>query len=165
MSHFPAWISGMKNPKRFGVLASILVLCELLTGCGDLPTTGKPIAGSPDGVVEIVVVSSDGKIVHEESEFLKAVDRKDQTLVLVDFAASWCASCRQLTPILQSIKKKEGDRLEVVTVDVDANPAIARHLGVSAIPDVRIFCGGVQVADFHGVLPQSEIEALLRSLK
>ncbi len=155
----------MKRPQRFGWLASIFVLCELLTGCNDLPTTGKSIAGSPDGVAEIMVVSPDGKIVHEETEFLKAVDRKDRTLVLVDFGASRCPPCRQLTPILQSIKKKWGDKLDVVKVDVDDNQAIAQHLGVHPIPDVRIFCGGVQVGDFLGLLPQNEIEALLRSLK
>ena len=85
--------------------------------------------------------------------------------LLVDFYAPWCGPCRKLAPLLESVKAKWGDKLEVVKVDIDVNEAIALHLGIDAIPSVRIFSGGVQVGDFVGLMPQDEIEALLRSLK
>ena len=97
--------------------------------------------------------------------FLEAVDRKDQRLVLIDFWAPWCGPCRQLSPALEATKKKWGDKLEVVKVNVDDNQAIARHLGVNAIPDVRIFSNGTQVGDFVGIMALDEIDGLLRSLQ
>jgi thioredoxin len=146
----------------FFTLAAVL---HVLPGCNSMPTTGKSIQGAPDGAVEVMMISSAGQIELQEAEFLKVVDRKDPKLVLVDFWAPWCGPCRQLTPIIEKIKNEWGDKLEVVRVNVDDNQAIAAHLQVNAIPDVRIYSGGVQVGDFVGLMPQDEIEALLRSLE
>ena len=90
---------------------------------------------------------------------------QSSTPVLVDFWAPWCGPCRKLSPALEATKKKWGDKLEIVKVNVDDNHAIARHLGVNGIPDVRIFSNGTQVGDFVGLMPQDEIDGLLRSLQ
>jgi thioredoxin 1 len=136
-----------------------------VTGCNDLPSTGKSIAGAPDGVAEIMVLSKDGEVQLEEAKFLEVVSRNDQKLVLVDFWAPWCSPCRQMAPSLEAMKKKWGAKLDVVKVDVDQNSAISQHLGINSIPDVRIFRNGVQVGDFVGAMPKEEIDALLRSLE
>lgn len=148
----------------------ILILATAIltgSGCQDLPTSGSPIAGAPDGVAEILVVSESGAIGMQEIGFLAAVERQDQQLVLVDFWAPWCGPCLQMAPTLVSLKKQWGDKLEVVKVDVDApkNSQIASHLRIDSIPNVRIYRGGVQVGDFVGVMPKDEIDALLRSLQ
>ncbi|MDA1231052.1 MAG: thioredoxin family protein [Planctomycetota bacterium] len=148
----------------------ILTLAAVLLtvpGCEDLSTSGSPIAGAPDGVAEVLVVSESGAIEMQEIGFLTAVERQDQKLVLVDFWAPWCGPCLQMAPSLVSLKEKWGDKLEVVKVDVDhaKNSGIASHLHIDSIPNVRIFRGGVQVSDFVGVMPKDEIDALLRSLQ
>lgn len=155
----------MKWQSQLGQLFSIAAILSCLSGCNDLPTTGKPIAGAPDGTAEVVGFSAAGQIEHEEIGFLEAVNRKDQKLVLVDFWAPWCGPCLQLTPAIEATKKKWGDKLQVIKVNVDDNNAIAAHLNINSIPDVRIFRNGTQVGDFGGVLPQDEIDALLRSLE
>mgnify|MGYP003340318706 CR=1 FL=1 len=86
-------------------------------------------------------------------------------IVFVDFWASWCGPCKALAPILEDIKRERGDDIEVVKVDVDANPEIARFLNAEAIPDVRIYQCGVQVYDFVGLMPKAEIDSILKSLK
>lgn len=136
-----------------------------IPGCNDLPSTGKSIAGAPDGIAEVMVISKNGDIELEESKFLELVSRTDQKLVLVDFWAPWCGPCKQMEPSLVAMKKKWADKLDVVKVDVDQNSEISQHLGISSIPDVRIFRSGVQVGDFVGVMPKDEIDALLRSLQ
>jgi thioredoxin 1 len=147
-------------------IATMLAAAFLaVAGCNDLPSTGKPIAGAPDGVAEVMVLSKDGTVQLEEAKFLERVARTDQKLILVDFWAPWCGPCRQMAPSLEALKKKWGDKLDVVKVDVDQNSAISDHLGISSIPDVRIFRNGVQVGDFVGAMPKDEIDALLRSLQ
>ena len=148
---------------RFSIITIAAILA--VSGCNDLPSTGKPIAGATDGVAEVMVLSRNGDVELEEAKFLDLVARTDQKLVLVDFWAPWCGPCRQMAPSLVALKKKWGDKLDVVKVDVDQNSAISDHLGISSIPDVRIFRNGVQVGDFVGAMPKDEIDALLRSLQ
>lgn len=155
----------MKLNVQIRLLIFSIAMLLTMPGCNDLPSTGKPIAGTPDGIAEIMVLSKDGDIALEEAKFLEAVARTDQRLVLVDFWAPWCGPCRQMAPSLEALKKKWGDKLDVVKVDVDQNSAISSHLGISSIPDVRIFRNGVQVGDFVGAMPKDEIDALLRSLQ
>ena len=155
----------MTRQFRFYLLVTLAAVLHVLPGCNAMPTTGNSIEGTPDGVAELLVVSSTGAIELQEGSFLKFVERDDEKLVMVDFWAPWCGPCRKLSPLLESLKAKWGDKLEVVKVDIDVNEAIALHLGIDAIPSVRIFSGGVQVGDFVGLMPQDEIEALLRSLK
>ena len=154
--------------KLFGRLtstAAIACMGFITVGCEEGAGNGAPITGCPDGVVESLVVSDSGQIEHKEGKFLALVDRSDQKLVLVDFWADWCGPCQMLSPHLDRIRKDWGDKVEVVKVDVDESREIAGHLGVDAIPDVRIFRNGTQVGRFVGVKPRQEIEALLKSLQ
>ena len=148
--------------RRLSCLAALLIA---LPSCSDLPTTGVRIAGAPDGTAEVMAIAGTGQIQLEEISFLKAVDRQDQKLVLVDFWAPWCRPCLELTPAIEATKLKWGDKLEVIKVNVDENNALANHLRIQAIPDVRIFRNGLQVGDFAGLMPKDEIDGLLRSLQ
>ena len=155
----------MKTIGRLAFLAGITCLGFCVTGCGAGSRNGVPVAGCPDGAVEYLVVSDAGEVEHKEGKFLDLVNRSDQKLVMVDCWATWCGPCRKLAPELDAIRKAWGDRIEVVKVDVDQSPEIARHLGVSSIPDVRIFRSGIQVESFTGYMPRQEIESLLKSLQ
>lgn len=146
-------------------LVILLLSLALTAGCGQGPRAGTPIANCPDDQVEFLAVNKSGDIEHTDGQFLKLVKRDDQKLVIVDFWATWCGPCRMLSPNLEKIKKSWGDKIEVVKVDVDKCPTLARFFDVRSIPDVRVYRHGTQVADFMGVMPRAEIEALLKSLQ
>src|SRR5229473_2091561 len=100
-----------------------------------------------------------------ESNFAAAVLDRSHTLpVVVDFWADWCAPCRQLGPVLEREASKRSGQLELVKLDVDANPTISRSFGIRGIPAVKAFHKGRVVAEFVGAQPASAVERFLDSL-
>jgi putative thioredoxin len=100
-----------------------------------------------------------------ESNFQSAViDRSNQHPVVVDFWAEWCGPCRQLGPVLERETAKRADRLELVKLDVDANPALSQAYGIQGIPAVKAFHNGRVVAEFVGAQPAAAVARFLDSL-
>ncbi len=100
-----------------------------------------------------------------ESNFAAAVLERSHSLpVVVDFWADWCAPCRQLGPVLEREASKRTGRLELVKVDVDANPTVSRSYGIQGIPAVKAFHKGRVVAEFVGAQPAAVVEGFLDSL-
>src|SRR5260370_600870 len=100
-----------------------------------------------------------------ESNFAVAVLERSHSLpVVVDFWADWCAPCRQLGPVLEREASKRTGRLELVKVDVDANPTVSRSYGIQGIPAVKAFHKGRVVAEFVGAQPSAAVGRFLDSL-
>lgn len=92
-----------------------------------------------------------------EAEVLKA-DRP----VLVDFWAEWCAPCRMIAPIVETIAEEQADTLKVVKLDVDDNHQVAAQYGVMSIPTLILFKDGQPVERVVGFMPKERLLAALR---
>ncbi|MFE7131380.1 thioredoxin family protein [Streptomyces sp. NPDC057638] len=84
-----------------------------------------------------------------DATFGKEVREADRP-VLVEFTAAWCPSCRQMAPVLRALAEEHGDRLKVVTVDVDTSPATAAAHQVLSIPAFFVYRGGEPVRSLVG---------------
>ena len=97
-----------------------------------------------------------------KEQFEEAI--QSESLTIVDFWAVWCGPCRVLKPLLKKIAG-EHPEIQLLTVDVDANPNLAAEYDINSIPAVFMFKSGEMVDNFVWVMPENEILEKIESNK
>ena len=83
---------------------------------------------------------------------------KSSKPVIVDYWAEWCGPCRMIAPIVEQIHGELGDKVKIMKMDIDENPATPMSLGIMSIPTVIIFKDGKPAATQVGALPKSRLK-------
>jgi thioredoxin 1 len=128
-----------------------------LTLPGPVPTFAHLFSGRFRPVPEINEVAimgvekvSDASF---ESEVLKAAGP-----VVVDFWAEWCGPCRMIAPALEEIAGSLGNKVKILKLNVDENPATAAKYGIMSIPTLMIFKNGEMASRQVGAAPKQKLE-------
>jgi thioredoxin 1 len=88
-----------------------------------------------------------------DAEVLKATGP-----VVVDFWAEWCGPCRMIAPALEEIAGALGEKVKIVKLNVDENPATASKYGIMSIPTLMIFKNGELASRQVGAAPKQKLE-------
>lgn len=110
-------------------------------------------------------VAAEAPPITSEADFERAVlERSREVGVVVDFWAPWCAPCRTLGPLLERAVREQAGAVELVPIDVDRAPELARRFGARSIPMVLGFKDGRLLAEFVGAQPEPVVRRFVAAL-
>ena len=84
--------------------------------------------------------------------------------VVVDFWAPWCGSCRLLAPAVMRLSAEQGDRVRVLSLNVEAAPDIAETYNVRSLPTILVFQAGRETKRLTGVRNYGSLVAELEAV-
>jgi len=111
-------------------------------------------------VVFVMAAAHAGELPFSRPAFDKAL--ADGKPVVVDFAASWCPTCKAQKPIVKALLNEPARKpLTLFVADFDKEEALKKRLGVTMQSTLIAFKAGKEVARSTGQTDKAELGALL----
>ena len=85
------------------------------------------------------------------------------TPVLVDFFAEWCGPCKMIKPVLEELKKKMGNKMIILKIDIDKNISLSSEYRIQSVPTLVLWKQGEIIWRQSGALSLNELEQVLSS--
>lgn len=111
----------------------------------------KPVEPFPESGGQVDSVSN-------EAEFAKILS--ENTIVVVDFYATWCPPCRLAAPVFGKLSLKY-TAAKFIKIDVDKAPSISQKAGVSAMPSFQLYIKA-KLTDTVVGFNQAKIESMIK---
>ena len=98
------------------------------------------------------------EIRHVTDETFEEVVLKSERPTVVDFWAVWCGPCKMVAPEMEKLAAKYDGKVDVVKVDVDANPRLSQAFNIMSIPTIAYFKPGATPQGVVGFRPLEQLE-------
>ena len=85
------------------------------------------------------------------------------TPVLVDFFAEWCGPCKMIKPVLEELKKKMGNKIIILKIDIDKNISLSSEYRIQSVPTLVLWKQCEIIWRQSGALSLNELEQVLSS--
>lgn len=83
-----------------------------------------------------------------------------ERLVFVDFYAPWCAPCRKMMPMMDSLNTEFKEKLAIVKINVDASKKLMKELGIFSVPYLVLYQNGNILFSQNGLIGKQELEII-----
>ena len=101
----------------------------------------------------------------DTSKFIdKVIEESKENPVVVDFWATWCNPCKQLTPILEKVVLQMNGKVKLVKVDIDQNQSLAQQMQIQSVPTVLAFFEGKPINGFAGMKSEEEVSNFIKEV-
>ena len=97
-------------------------------------------------------------------ELQSMIQAAQDSVVLVDFNAAWCAPCKKMKAFMPNLIKDCGGKLKVIYVDYDNNPRLVTAMKVASIPALMLFQNGIEMKRYAGFVPQEDLKLTISTL-
>jgi thioredoxin 1 len=88
----------------------------------------------------------------------------DDTVIILDFFASWCKPCTEIMPLVEEVDLR--DEVQVVKVNVEDGFSVAEKYSIASIPTLLFFNRGVSGERHVGKISKGRLDELIEeSLK
>jgi thiol-disulfide isomerase/thioredoxin len=81
--------------------------------------------------------------------------------ILLDFTASWCGPCQQMSSIVSRLERQG---LPIRKVDVDQEPQLAAKYGVKSIPCFVLVSDGKELDRANGLTTEQQLRSMMNRL-
>jgi thioredoxin 1 len=98
------------------------------------------------------------EIRHVTDENFEELVLKSERPTVVDFWAVWCGPCKMVAPEMEKLAAKYDGKVDVVKVDVDANPRLSQAFNIMSIPTIAYFKPGSTPQGVVGFRPLEQLE-------
>jgi thioredoxin len=122
----------MLSMKKYFII-SAFILSLFIAGCNNTNNQGN--GGTKNESSTVVVLTNDSfkKLIfdYDKSQDFKFAGTRP---AIIDFYADWCAPCRQLSPLVESIAEEYKGKIDVYKVDTEKEKLLAQNLGITGLP-------------------------------
>jgi thioredoxin 1 len=147
--------------KRFFSLTAVLKLFLLTSIAAGNPlgngTDGKDGKdGKEDVTVRRITTESFKQLVYNYDKN-KTWKFEGDKPVIIDFYATWCPPCRQLSPLVDEIAKEYSGKIVVYKVDTDQEKILSQRLGITGLPTLLFIPMKGEPQASMGYIPKTTI--------
>lgn len=89
---------------------------------------------------------------------------KNNSIVLLDFWASWCGPCRMFSPVFEAFAEKHPD-VACGKINTEEQQELAAAFNIRSIPTIMALRDQTLVFSQPGMLPADALEELLSKIK
>ena len=99
--------------------------------------------------------------VSNENFMTEVMEASQNTLIMLDFWATWCGPCQSLMPVVTKLAEEFNGAFHLAKVNIDENQDLAAQFSVRSVPTVKFIKNGKVVDEFTGALPEGDIRKYL----